>query len=1576
MNQFLLLFRKNLIIWRRNKLWTFFEIILPCVLTLLYLGIFVGRRSLHFADTNSLNFRIQGNVYDISTSVNYCSPLIRLAYSSSSTCKNESTKIMNIMEDIFTTSHSYFELTEEPSEDSLEKKLRDAVKEYSFAYRSHYFCELERIGIYFDEIDFDKQILKYRLIYANSDGNWLLEKRSAMSNGFGKKFATDYERMGFLTFQHAIETSFINIINNSKNQFTINFQSFPELEVAINLHARHLSIIPYLLSIFIFTNVIHVTREISAENEHLKGYLMTLGLSNFNFYLTHILSGLLKSSFLFFITIMAFWINESSYINHIFTLSMILFLYGLSAITFGAFIASFFSTSDSAVKASITFWAILLGILFLFKPENHQEIFKCHFYSLNPIIAFSLSLDILAELIVDAKSLNIFNIFSGFYNRFTLGNAISMLIFDIILMFGISIFVDNYRRSNDVSLIQFITSLFASKNIENIKMSELQASEDLLDEDVSNENRNEDENGIIVSKLVKIWKTTGEKAINGLSFEAKRGEVTILFGQNGDGKSTTFHCIAGMIPPTQGRVIISGRESNLRPNIGLCPQYNPIIDQLTVEEHLWFINGLKGNRENRKFRSEMNRLLENVNLMDKKHEFSSNLSGGMKRKLCVCMALIGSSEIVLLDEPTAGMDTGARKDVQNLLEIEKQERTILLTTHYMDEAERLGDWILIMSHGKLVSSGTTKLLKQKYGSGYLLTVVLDDNNDRDRISEVLEKLCQFYISEAKIGNKHGKQIEVILPENRKSDFPILFRALETVQRKEFSSEIFFILPSQLKDKLRILQITNYGLSLNTLEQVILTISEKFGSSETDGIVNQNHEFEAKKFENLLENQSNLLPVKQGIPLFLSQISAIFRKKYMYTKRRWSQLVGQLFIPLMIIALIWLISKMKVHEQLKPDSIEKSYDLQEFSPAAVIWRNPMSENDLKMKKIVERASLGFENHIFDKSETLLNISAPFHGKIPSLLFGFAENTTLFDYRNQHIIPSLITLNNQARLWEGSDIEKVPKIECQINFHLEKKYDDLDNSHEVLIAFFIVIFSLVTSSFVLFLVEEKVSKFAHQQLLTGISPITMYATSMIFDFLVFSAICLIFLVFFYLFDFLLYRLGIIIFSWFLYFISNVPFIYLSSQYFKSPSKARVFLVIWQIFIASALLLIRGIWNDYFAFILECICSFFVPAFSFGNTLIETMKPSFSQNYSKYLTFMVLSAIVPSILFVVLQFKTVQKYLSSRKINERNQQNENDFKLSDSVVQEKQKARNANPLDYSLVVKNLTKKYGNFTALNDLSFTISKNECFGLLGVNGCGKTTTFDILTGYSFGTSGEAKIGGKDVTERIGIGYCPQFDSNYQQKADIILESIGMQKHSNKLIRYYSGGQKRKISIGIAILSSNQSMIILDEPTAGIDPKARREIWELLIWARENYRDSAIMLTSHSMDECEALCSRIAVLNRGKLIAIGSSQELKSLYGNTYTMTLTLNNKQDRQNIVKAINNQIPGAILQTPETNKTLDLVWLIPKSAEDEWSDKFEMVQNLARQLNLKDYILSQSSLEETFLQLARRNQQNLFEV
>ena len=167
----------------------------------------------------------------------------------------------------------------------------------------------------------------------------------------------------------------------------------------------------------------------------------------------------------------------------------------------------------------------------------------------------------------------------------------------------------------------------------------------------------------------------------------------------------------------------------IRKSLGVCPQHNVLFDELTVDEHLWFYARLKG-REPSEVHEESEKMVDDLVLRHKRDEISKNLSGGMQRKLSIATAFVGGSRTVILDEPTAGVDPYSRRGIWNLLIKHKANRTIIMSTHFMDEADLLGDRIAIINNGKLVCIGSSLFLRSRYGNGYYLTLVVDDGSDQ------------------------------------------------------------------------------------------------------------------------------------------------------------------------------------------------------------------------------------------------------------------------------------------------------------------------------------------------------------------------------------------------------------------------------------------------------------------------------------------------------------------------------------------------------------------------------------------------------------------------------------------------------------------------------------------------------------------------------------------------------------------------------------------------------------------------------------------------------------------------------
>ncbi|KAK5909181.1 hypothetical protein CesoFtcFv8_003133 [Champsocephalus esox] len=244
---------------------------------------------------------------------------------------------------------------------------------------------------------------------------------------------------------------------------------------------------------------------------------------------------------------------------------------------------------------------------------------------------------------------------------------------------------------------------------------------------------------VCIDKLTKVYKTGSKLALDKLSLNLHENQVVCFLGHNGAGKTTTMSILTGLFPPTSGSATIYGHDirtdmERIRQNLGMCPQHNVLFDKLSVEEHLWFYSRLKGMAEE-DIRKEMDKMIVDLELSKKRHSLVQTLSGGMKRKLSVAIAFVGGSRAVILDEPTAGVDPYARRAIWDLILKYKQGRTILLSTHNMDEADLLGDRIAIISHGKLKCCGSPLFLKSTYGDGYKLTLVKKQNEGRGQGSQ-------------------------------------------------------------------------------------------------------------------------------------------------------------------------------------------------------------------------------------------------------------------------------------------------------------------------------------------------------------------------------------------------------------------------------------------------------------------------------------------------------------------------------------------------------------------------------------------------------------------------------------------------------------------------------------------------------------------------------------------------------------------------------------------------------------------------------------------------------------------------
>lgn len=228
-----------------------------------------------------------------------------------------------------------------------------------------------------------------------------------------------------------------------------------------------------------------------------------------------------------------------------------------------------------------------------------------------------------------------------------------------------------------------------------------------------------------VSGLTKVY-PPDTRAVDGITFSIPKGEVFSILGPNGAGKTTTVEILEGLRTPTSGSVSVLGTDISvdygpIRKRVGVLPQNFEPFDLLTPVEAISYWADLF---EVRMGRREVNGLIERVGLEAKKKSMSKTLSGGEKRKLGIALSIVNDPELLFLDEPTTGLDPRARRDLWKLIEETKARgTTVVLTTHYLDEAEKLSDDVAIMHKGRIIAEGTPEQLVSRYGTGTSIVLV-------------------------------------------------------------------------------------------------------------------------------------------------------------------------------------------------------------------------------------------------------------------------------------------------------------------------------------------------------------------------------------------------------------------------------------------------------------------------------------------------------------------------------------------------------------------------------------------------------------------------------------------------------------------------------------------------------------------------------------------------------------------------------------------------------------------------------------------------------------------------------------
>lgn len=1496
-----------------------------------------------------------------------------------------------------------------------------------------------------------------------------------------------YYREGYLAVQHAVDRAIMRShsganANSLLQKTRVIMSRFPYPPFIYDVYILVIqNQLPLLLVLSFTYSAVNLIRFVVQEKERkLKEYMRMMGLSNWLHWCAWFFMFLLFFSISVLLVTVLLCIQVTSN-GAVLTYSdpslvfVFLMAFTVATINFGFLISAFFSRANTAAAAGgFLYFLSYLPYLFIWPRYDLLS----HSQKVSSCLISNVAMAMGAQLIgmFEGKGIGIqwSNLFDAVTvdDNFSMAQVLSMLLLDSVLYGLMAWYVEAVFPGEYGLPLPPYFFLLPSYWKGNPMLSEKEEEED-PEKALKGEFFEQEPGGLVagikIKRLVKEFKVGNKtrNAVRDLTLNMYEGQITVLLGHNGAGKTTTLSMLTGLFPPTSGRAYISGYDicqdmALIRQSLGLCPQHDVLFDDLTVREHLLFYAQLKDYCKE-KIPEEVDRIIRILQLENKGQARAKTLSGGMRRKLSIGIALIGDSKVVMLDEPTSGMDPSARRATWDLLVGEKRGRTILLTTHFMDEADLLGDRIAIMASGELQCCGSPLFLKNKYGAGYHMVIVKEPLCNVSEIS----RLVHMYVPNATLESSAGAELSYILPKESTSRFELLFAELE-MNREE-------------------LGIASYGASVTTMEEVFLRVGKLVDSSLDIQAIQlpalqyqherRSHDWSADDASSisgmtdvtdftdsgtLISEDCSNIKLNTGIKLHLQQFYAMFLKRALYSFRNWKVMVAQFLVPLVFTIIALVVARTLPGNQ---DSPALNLALSHYGPTRVPVALPIESGSL-----ASALAKAYSTQLPDQQAELTNttdfinyvlahakaeggvfnekcvVGAAFRGKSSR----FTEATAYFNNQGYHTpATALMMLDNALfKLLAGSNAS----IQTN-NYPMPRNMTEIAKSElrESQTSFAIAInlmygMASLSSTFALLLVTESAIKAKHVQKVSGVYLSNFWFSALLWDLINFLLPCFLILVIFKCFGVKAftvdYHLVDVLLILLLYGWAIVPLMYLLSFFFSTPASAFTRLTIFNVitgtatFLTVVILTIPELQLQNLSKILSKVFLIF-PNYCLGmsfnqfyknfeflsfctsnshcENLCKILNITYQKNYfsmsspgiGRFLVALSVQGLVFIILLFVieLQFVKTLHRLVTTFIMRRKQ-----FPLivnaallpeDSDVADERKRVFECQPVLESmigspLILQELSKVYssgGNLLAVDRLSLAVSKGECFGLLGFNGAGKTTTFKMLTGDETVTAGDAYIDGYSILRDIKkvqqrIGYCPQFDavldhmtgretlSMYARLRGIpekyvsgcvenVLRSLLLEPHADKLVRSYSGGNKRKLSAGIALIGG-PPVIFLDEPSTGMDPVARRLLWDAVTRTRESGK--AVIITSHSMEECEALCTRLAVMVNGQFKCLGSPQHLKSKFGSGYTLLAKVHidaELEDTELLLfkNFIESTFPGSELKDEHqgmvhyhlTDKTLT------------WAQVFGTLEAAKEKYHIEDYCVSQISLEQVFLSFAQ---------
>ena len=1175
---------------------------------------------------------------------------------------------------------------------------------------------------------------------------------------------------------------------------------------------------------------------------------------------------------------------------------------------------------------------------------------------------------------------------------------------------------NNNNNRKDINNI-FYSEKRKIKNSDKIKKKKIK-DKNFEGEDLYKDKTKPDD-ALRIKNIVKIF-GDGKKAVDNVNLNFYKDEIFALLGHNGAGKTTLISMLTGLYEATQGNAYYDGYDildsnnmDTFRTKLGICPQHDVLFEDLTIREHLEMFCIFKGYSSDN-IDNEINKTIHDFELDNIQNIIAKNLSAGQRRKLSIAISLIGGSKVIFLDEPSSGMDITSRRNLWDILKRQSEQKIIILTTHYMEEASVLGKRIGIINAGKMKCIGTPLFLIDRFGKFMSLNITKETDADNDEIVdfimqrapnseyEILSEEIMFRIPKDNYSNNNNsldeEQLILIDNVNEKSENN---KELITISNNNKSSEENNVkltkLFEDLDNNINCLKIKSYSASMPTLEDVFLNVA-----AEDTQIEDQKMSKVHRKFSNADVNNDKLLfetdfkedYSSKGKSKFVNDFYACFHRRFLLTTRDIKGFLMEILCPILLCFIGLLVSQVDFNrasgkQYLNIGAIGKQKVLYGKTKNTITLENYYYRN----MENVTCDTVNFDIVAGNNKKNIYNFVEKIFEKVKDREDSIKHEVDMMDDNYEGIYGAYLMLDDNINQYKFIEVvnsrvkhgvaiytyfflKKIiekdsPNPDLEINYihyplpltaQLEEQRDQMNNN---LVIFFIAIsFSLIPANFITIIVKEKINNSKHLMRVSGISITAYWIVNYIFELTKYYFTCGICLLLLWAFSYYRNYLYIL---YICYGPAIISVTYILSFLFESESGAQNGIILLNFLIGALgsviILLLRALDNvktlakiiEYIIAILPSFC------FNFGYSLLLNKIMIYVADYPKewyffkedeilkhfnlllsMIIYLSIEAVIYTIILVIIELFSYSIFstINDEKIDS----NINDSK----VLKEIEKANNeceigitnelgqTNKVEYAVRVKNLRKIYNMgccdnpIVAIKNMNFCVEQGECFGLLGLNGAGKTTTFKCITQELSQSNGKIYINGKDMKNNFSelssvFGYCPQFDAIFEYMSvyenlsfygkikgikkeyldDVVkamIEEMSLSEFTNKIAGRLSGGNKRKLSVAISFLCS-PPIVLLDEPSTGMDPEARRFMWSVIHKISTKGKKASVIMTTHSMDEAETLCKRMAIMVNGEFVCLGKAEEIKEKYGYGYEMEVRIKplSEQKFEKILKESN---------------------------------------------------------------------------